>query len=565
MSDELNSPNTSPLEQEQEETISYDSRLDIEMKDIFVHNDNILQRVRDQRENMHKIENNLNERNTILEIENGRIINDIISASTSDANVLDDVDPRIKESNLESLKAQLVSTSRERDAILNELNIISECRNREDEDLKQRNILIVKRLDDLRDMNTKLKERLKSENIDITSASSKSDSELEGKDNSVELAHIKRSIRGNAFSGTKNTLDKNLQKVSKDRSYDQDNQTTSYQSQPTRVQSPPYHPYPQPQSQPQPQPQPQPQLQPQPTRVQSTPYQTQSTPYQTQSTPYQTQSTPYQNHTQPSRVQSSYQNLHGILPPLMQQQMPQYYPTTETSRRETPYANYGRGRASSIYRSRNTGDTVYNNWSSRNEKTVRDWQDAVAKSSFLYDVILEKKKNWLESMSISILCVTAISSLFSLTQFGIPEDEYPWIAILFKLLLVITTITSTILSGIISIKGYENIIQKLSTYIQKLDNFFARVKSQLFLHSKIREDAIEFIKKENKDFTAIMIDVPEIDRSELDNADKVYNEFIRNNNNNIKQLQKYHNADEEGMDMEEGGIMHDEYGMYDMY
>jgi len=558
MSDELNSPNTSPLEQEQEETISYDSRLDIEMKDIFVHNDNILQRVRDQRENMHKIENNLNERNTILEIENGRIINDIISASTSDANVLDDVDPRIKESNLESLKAQLVSTSRERDAILNELNIISECRNREDEDLKQRNILIVKRLDDLRDMNTKLKERLKSENIDITSASSKSDSELEGKDNSVELAHIKRSIRGNAFSGTKNTLDKNLQKVSKDRSYDQDNQTTSYQSQPTRVQSPPYHPYPQPQSQPQPQPQPQPQLQPQPTRVQST-------PYQTQSTPYQTQSTPYQNHTQPSRVQSSYQNLHGILPPLMQQQMPQYYPTTETSRRETPYANYGRGRASSIYRSRNTGDTVYNNWSSRNEKTVRDWQDAVAKSSFLYDVILEKKKNWLESMSISILCVTAISSLFSLTQFGIPEDEYPWIAILFKLLLVITTITSTILSGIISIKGYENIIQKLSTYIQKLDNFFARVKSQLFLHSKIREDAIEFIKKENKDFTAIMIDVPEIDRSELDNADKVYNEFIRNNNNNIKQLQKYHNADEEGMDMEEGSIMHDEYGMYDMY
>ena len=557
MSDELNSPNTSPLEQEQEETISYDSRLDIEMKDIFVHNDNILQRVRDQRENMHKIENNLNERNTILEIENGRIINDIISASTSDANVLDDVDPRIKESNLESLKAQLVSTSRERDAILNELNIISECRNREDEDLKQRNILIVKRLDDLRDMNTKLKERLKSENIDITSASSKSDSELEGKDNSVELAHIKRSIRGNAFSGTKNTLDKNLQKVSKDRSYDQDNQTTSYQSQPTRVQSPPYHPYPQPQSQPQ-QPQPQSQLQPQPTRVQST-------PYQTQSTPYQTQSTPYQNHTQPSRVQSSYQNLHGILPPLMQQQMPQYYPTTETSRRETPYANYGRGRASSIYRSRNTGDTVYNNWSSRNEKTVRDWQDAVAKSSFLYDVILEKKKNWLESMSISILCVTAISSLFSLTQFGIPEDEYPWIAILFKLLLVITTITSTILSGIISIKGYENIIQKLSTYIQKLDNFFARVKSQLFLHSKIREDAIEFIKKENKDFTAIMIDVPEIDRSELDNADKVYNEFIRNNNNNIKQLQKYHNADEEGMDMEEGSIMHDEYGMYDMY
>ena len=249
----------------------------------------------------------------------------------------------------------------------------------------------------------------------------------------------------------------------------------------------------------------------------------------------------------------------------MQQQMPQYYPTTETSRRETPYANYGRGRASSIYRSRNTGDTVYNNWSSRNEKTVRDWQDAVAKSSFLYDVILEKKKNWLESMSISILCVTAISSLFSLTQFGIPEDEYPWIAILFKLLLVITTITSTILSGIISIKGYENIIQKLSTYIQKLDNFFARVKSQLFLHSKIREDAIEFIKKENKDFTAIMIDVPEIDRSELDNADKVYNEFIRNNNNNIKQLQKYHNADEEGMDMEEGSIMHDEYGMYDMY
>ena len=52
-----------------------------------------------------------------------------------------------------------------------------------------------------------------------------------------------------------------------------------------------------------------------------------------------------------------------------------------------------------------------------------------------------------------------------------------------------------ILTGCIKIYNWNEFVNELSTYIQKMDNFYATVSSELMLPDKLRRNANDFITK----------------------------------------------------------------------
>ena len=260
--------------------------------------------------------------------------------------------------------------------------------------------------------------------------------------------------------------------------------------------------------------------------TESTPIKQRKVNYGSTSLPHQPQQVPYSQEPR----QTPYSQI-----PYSQTPYPQYSRYTRANN------NYGRRVSQSQYDNpRNpTYPPVINNWSDKNENVVKQWKIASVKSSFIYDTLLEHNKNRSENLSIVALCISALSSLFSVSQFGI-TNENSIVAIVFKILLVVCTIIVTIIQGIIRIKGYDKVAEELTGYIQKMDNFIGKVSSQLLLPTSIREDAVEFIKKENKDYTDLMTNAPSISPSDLKNANQRYVEFVGDNTNNIKQLQKYY-------------------------
>ena len=239
------------------------------------------------------------------------------------------------------------------------------------------------------------------------------------------------------------------------------------------------------------------------------------------------------------------------------QQYDYSYPQTAAPRQRSSYSYNGYAKQQTPYESQyrtprsgqqyDTIPQVIHNWSTKNEAVVKQWKVATVKLSFIYDTLLELNKTTLENLSIAGLCISAISTLFSVSQFGV--EDHTMIAIIFKILLVASTASVTIISGISRIKAYDKTSQELSTYIQKIDSFIGRIRSQLLLPHVIREDAIEFIRKENKDYTELMINTPSICPSALKEANQKYVEFIGDNTKNIKQLQKYYTGDN-SMDVE---------------
>ena len=143
----------------------------------------------------------------------------------------------------------------------------------------------------------------------------------------------------------------------------------------------------------------------------------------------------------------------------------------------------------------------------------------------IYNYVLElykKKMNIVMTIStvfsyiITLLSATLLSVIMSIVNDN--TNNYKWAFFGFSLASLIIGIVISILNSILKIYGWSNIILKYSLYIEKLESCHAKITNILLLPQRIRIDAKNFIKKQNKEYLKITRIAPKILSSEYLNA-----------------------------------------------
>lgn len=198
-----------------------------------------------------------------------------------------------------------------------------------------------------------------------------------------------------------------------------------------------------------------------------------------------------------------------------------------------------------------TGGVTYNNWSEQNINTVRNWKASVSKASFIYENTLEKYKkrvNWILIMALVFGTINTIIAAVSSALLTTNEAKFKYVALGFNLFIFVVSGIVTILNGIIEITNWDEFTIALSTYIEKLDAFYASIASELVLPPKLRVDAIKFIKKEDSNYLNLMMQAPNIKPSDYKDANNKYDKFAHDSSMSFKCAQKY-NLDDSVIDI----------------
>jgi hypothetical protein len=196
-----------------------------------------------------------------------------------------------------------------------------------------------------------------------------------------------------------------------------------------------------------------------------------------------------------------------------------------------------------------TGKKVYNYWTAKNLKTVRSWLSAIKKSSFTYEIIRETYSTKLNTVLLMILLISSTTTLlgtFSTTVVSINPPDNPILVLVGYWVMVsinVINFIGALLAGAVKIFKWDEIVDSSTTFIQKLDDFYATISSELVLPDKLRRNANDFIIKQNDQFVKIMHNSPRISSSNNKLANKKYKKFIEDSSTNFNCSQKYEQCD----------------------
>lgn len=183
-----------------------------------------------------------------------------------------------------------------------------------------------------------------------------------------------------------------------------------------------------------------------------------------------------------------------------------------------------------------------NGWTPDNLHTVMDWKITTSRASFISDIVLEKyrkKTNIILLIALAISSAATIISAVSTALLGTKDTGYQNVTLGINIAILVLNGINSFLHGIITTVGWDDLILKLSNYIQKLDIFYATIASELILPETFRQNGDNFIKEQSKDYLNIMIHSPNISTSDYDYAHHLYIDFVNNKSNQFKPIQKF--------------------------
>ena len=202
---------------------------------------------------------------------------------------------------------------------------------------------------------------------------------------------------------------------------------------------------------------------------------------------------------------------------------------------------------------------VSNNWSDANTNVLRTWKLSLAKSSYVYQYVLETTRIRWDRLLVLILMASTLStvisgiSTISLTVSGgtsvsvgnqtftmdTESPTYRIVSLVINCVLLGLAAIVTIAGGYIKIYKLDETVSTISAYIVKLDQFYAMVANQLILPDTLREDAVTFIKRENSNYLQLLQQGPDIDKSIEKTALLKYDDYLKDSSTNFKLSQKY--------------------------
>lgn len=187
-----------------------------------------------------------------------------------------------------------------------------------------------------------------------------------------------------------------------------------------------------------------------------------------------------------------------------------------------------------------------NNWTNINNETLRSWKISLSKASFIYQTIFDKYKKKLDTILILSLIISTICTVLSaISSLSLTTDNkiYVYISLAINILIFILNGSITILNGAMKIYKYDESLTSLSSYLEKIDQLYSTISSELVLPPSLREDAVDFIKREHDAYLTLIKQSPNINTSDHSFALKLYNEYLQNQNTNFK-LSQLSNNDE---------------------
>jgi len=211
----------------------------------------------------------------------------------------------------------------------------------------------------------------------------------------------------------------------------------------------------------------------------------------------------------------------------------------------------------------NTGDQkqVVNNWSQANTNVLRNWKLSLAKSSYVYQYVLETTRIRWDRLLVLILLASTLSTVISgISTISLTVNSetttiignqtlttnsesptYRLVSLIINSIVLFLSAVITIAGGIIKIYKLDETVSTISAYIVKLDQFYAMVANQLILPDTLREDAVTFIKRENSNYLQLTQQGPDIDKYIEKTALLKYDDYLKDSSINFKLSQKYSN------------------------
>lgn len=189
---------------------------------------------------------------------------------------------------------------------------------------------------------------------------------------------------------------------------------------------------------------------------------------------------------------------------------------------------------------------ITNNWSESNATTLRNWKQSLSKASFIYQYVLEGSKTTLNRVMMTALLLSTISTVISgISTMALTVDKptYKLIALIINIVLFVISALLSFLNGAVKIYKWDEIVASYTSYIEKMDQIYSVIASQLVLPPNLREDALTFIKNQSETYLNLIRQSPDIDSSLYRTANKAYAKFLQDDGVNFKCSQKYKNDD----------------------
>lgn len=169
--------------------------------------------------------------------------------------------------------------------------------------------------------------------------------------------------------------------------------------------------------------------------------------------------------------------------------------------------------------------TPLHHWTEPNVQTLRSYKISLARSSYIYRYVLDKKKSALNKILVASLLASTFNTLISgLSTMALTIDNkyYVYFSLATNVALFILSAMIAIVNGAIKIYKLDDLVGTYSTYIEKIDQMFSIVSNQLVLPPLLREDAIDFIRRESKNYLELMKSSPNLDASDEEQAARSY-------------------------------------------
>lgn len=175
-------------------------------------------------------------------------------------------------------------------------------------------------------------------------------------------------------------------------------------------------------------------------------------------------------------------------------------------------------------------DPPIQNWTPENDKTLIKWENSLRRATWIYQMVLDRKKRKYNIILVITLILNSIAALISAVSTTIltqNSSDYKLVPLIMNATLLTISMCTTCLNGTIKIYGFDADIAVLAAYIEKLDQLYAIMLGQRLLSHPLRQDAVTFISDQAKIYTQLNSQSPPLSTTLYAECEEAYNKYIQ--------------------------------------
>lgn len=163
---------------------------------------------------------------------------------------------------------------------------------------------------------------------------------------------------------------------------------------------------------------------------------------------------------------------------------------------------------------------VFNDWTADNLLTIDKFKTTIKNSSIVYGKRMERNDRNLQRVLVLSLIFSALLTLGSgiAVALGAITSVNTWIIFGFNIVLLAFSAISLIVGGLNQVYGWDNKVDKLAKFIEKLDSFWLLLDTETKLPVESRFNAKMFLARVTGKYTSLLNECENISKEEYDEA-----------------------------------------------